>query len=148
MAYAGRDNVTKEVCLYVKRNKAVSNFILQEEINKRFGKSYAESTIASIKAGKYDEKFELNNMNSKIERRNYYYPKEIGYESKEKHTAKPVQTIKDDGREKKVKTTANYVIGVICGIFAVYGIFHGALSNVGSLIVVIILLAVAWKNLF
>lgn len=149
MAYAGRNDVTRDVCIYVKEHSNMSNAMLRERIKWEFNKEYALSTIQRIREGAYDEKFSLSYRS--INNYRYDYDDAI---YRKFHTTQD-DTISDTARDdtdgtemKEPKTVENYIIGLVAGGIAIGGLLNGATHNIGSMIIAIILIIIAFNNLF
>ena len=67
MAYGGKNNVTKQVVIYVKEHQYMSNQELNQNIRMLYGCTYADSTYERIRNGEYDAKFNLTNPSSGYE---------------------------------------------------------------------------------
>ena len=62
MAYAGRCDVTKQIVMYVKEHRYMSNQELDRNIQRLYGCTYADSTYNKIRNGEYDAKFNLTKI--------------------------------------------------------------------------------------
>lgn len=89
MAYGGKNNVTKQVVIYVKEHQYMSNQELNRNIRMLYGCNFADSTYDRIRNGEYDAKFNLinrstgygNHATNGSVRRNSGYSKNQGWNS-------------------------------------------------------------------
>lgn len=154
MAYGGRYDVTKQVVLYVKKNRNMSNQDLDRNIRKLFGCTYADSTYDRIKKGEYDKKF---NLNIESPQRNHtsshaYYSGYNGhngrYEDDENYhmqSNRPYHETKEHTGTSKKPTAKNYFAAFCLGGLGIYGLFHGAnpIHNFGGFVVALLLIGAA-----
>ena len=174
MAYAGRCDVTKQIVMYVKEHRYMSNQGLDRNIQRLYGCTYADSTYNKIRNGEYDAKFNLTNHSSyssnqgwnstlydEIDDEDSDYENSISWNRK-------IQTKERDyaggnklgNRESYSKGTtssdnskkvsgSNYLIAFCSGGIGIYGLFHGAtpFQNFGAFVVALILIAIAIAHL-
>lgn len=165
MAYGGRANVTKEIVVFVKANRHVSNYELNQRIQSRFGCSFADSTYDRIRNGEYDRKFNLNNENNDYSAQYYSRPKRksVKYNTYYNNTniygsqrqssvrnsysdnsyntgnSSSNSSYKDNDNSSAPISGKRYLAAFCTGGLGIYGLFHGAtpLGNPGAFIIAV-----------
>ena len=166
MAYGGKHDVTKQVVLYVKKNRYMSNQELNRNIRRLFGCTYADSTYDRIKNGEYDRKFNINPKPLQRNQTSSYVDYDDWYETDESYldeTGDDVTYPYDEelfsdynssmqnnrsyhktehsGTSKK-PSGANYFAAFCLGGLGIYGLFHGAnpIHNFGGFVIALLLI--------
>lgn len=161
MAYGGKNDVTKQVVLYVKKNRHMSNQELDRNILRLYGCTYADSTYDRIRKGEYDRKF---NINTKASRRNHtslytdYDDESYFYETDDDEDNFYDEELYTDynfcmqnnrsGQKKEHSNTlekpseASYFAAFCLGGLGIYGLFHGAnpIHNFGGFVIALLLI--------